>query len=450
MSNYKVTWVQTARDTADRMRVMDPVVFEADLNGQENELIHLYPDVRYQEIEGFGGAFTEAAAVTLAKLSEVQQQRILEAYFHPTKGIGYSLCRTHIHSCDFSLGNYTYVEDGDVELSTFSVERDTSHLIPMIQGAMNVEGAAFRLLASPWSPPGWMKDTGQMNEGGHLLPAYRDAWALYYAKYIQAYGEVGIPIWAISVQNEAKAVQRWDSCVYTAEEERDFVRDHLGPTLHREGLEDVHILVWDHNKERVYERARVAFMDEEAAKYIWGMAFHWYSGDHFGALDAVHQQFPNKKLLFTEGCVENGVQLGAWHTGERYGHHLIGDLNHYCSGWIDWNMLLDERGGPNHVANYCDAPVIADTNDGDVTFESSFYYLGHFSKYVRPGATRIGHSTYTDKLESVAFENVDGTLVVIVMNRTDESLPYSIRLNGSLAANVSLPHSIQTAVITAN
>lgn len=447
LSNYRMKVIQTAQGTSDRLSEVQSSQLQPDMNGTENELLNLYTDVKYQEIEGFGGAFTEAAAVTLARMSPEHQQEILQAYFHPERGIGYSLCRTHINSCDFSLGNYSYVDDHDETLASFDIAHDQARLIPMIQCAMQVENASFRLLASPWSPPGWMKTNGQMNEGGELLPAFRQAWATYYAKYIHAYQNTGIPIWAVSVQNEAKAVQRWDSCVYTAEEERDFVKFHLGPTLEREGLSDVHILIWDHNKERVYERARTAFADADAAKYIWGTAFHWYSGDHFGGLDAVHHQFPNKKLLFTEGCVENGVKLGTWSTGERYGHHIIGDMNHWCCGWIDWNLLLDEQGGPNHVGNYCDAPIIADGEQDEVIYESSYYYIGHFSKFVRPGAVRIGHSIYTDQLECVAFENPDSSLAVIVMNRTDKDIPFKLRLDDELANGFSLAHSIQTLVL---
>ncbi len=442
-----VRLVQTARDTGDRLTEHLPVEWRPDEEGVENGLLNLYPDVRYQEIEGFGGAFTEAGAVTLQKMGEERRKEALNAYFHPERGLGYTLCRTHIHSCDFSLGNYTYVADGDRELATFDVSRDEEALLPFIRDALAVEGAGFKLMATPWSPPAWMKTNGQMNGGGKLLPEFRDAWARYFAKYIKTYRDKGVPIWAVSVQNEAKAVQRWDSCIFTAAEERDFVKDYLGPTLEREGLSDVNLIVWDHNKERVYERAKTAFDDPEAAKWLWGIGFHWYSGDHFGGLEATHRRFPDKKLLFTEGCVENGVKLGAWTQGERYAHHMIGDLNHWACGWIDWNLVLDERGGPNHVGNYCDAPIIADTTTGEIHYQSSYYYIGQISKYVRPGAVRIGSSVYTDALETVAFENPDGTKAVVVLNRTDAEVPYMLRMDDRLAEFVSPAHSIQTLLI---
>lgn len=438
---------QTARDTSDRLTETAPLTWTPDVDGRENQLINLYEDLEYQMIEGFGGALTEAAAVTIAKLPSDRQQEIIDAYFHPERGIGYTLCRSHIQSCDFSLGNYTYVEDGDEALSTFDIAHDRESVLPLIQRAAAAVGEPFRLFSSPWSPPPWMKTNGQMNGGGQLKAEYRQAWADMFVKYIQAYAAEGVDVWSVSVQNEAKAVQIWDSCVYSAEEEKDFVRDHLGPALERAGLGHVRIMIWDHNKERVYERAKAAFEDAAAAPYIWGICFHWYSGDHFEALSAVHDRFPDKKLFFSEGCQEGGVHLGSWDTGERYGHDLMGNLNNHTVGWTDWNIVLDERGGPNHVGNFCDAPIIADTTNGTVTYESSYFYIGHFSKFIRPGAVRLGSSKYTDKLETTAFRNPDGTIAVVVMNRTDAELPYALRYRDRLAETSVPAHGIQTLLI---
>jgi glucosylceramidase len=380
----------------------------------------------------------------LAKLSPSRQQEIIDAYFNPEHGIGYTLCRSHIQSCDFSTGNYAYVEGVDPELTTFNISRDQESILPLIKRAADAVGESFRLFSSPWSPPAFMKTNGEMNNGGKLKPEYREAWANLFVKYIQAYAEAGIDIWAVSVQNEAKAKQIWDSCIYTAEEEKDFVRDYLGPALEAAGLSHVKIMIWDHNKERVYDRAKTAFEDQEAAKYIWGICFHWYSGDHFEALSAVHERFPDKKLFFSEGCQEGGVHLGSWNTGERYGHDIIGNLNNWMSSWTDWNIVLDEQGGPNHVGNFCDAPIIGDTLKDEVIYESSFYYIGHFSKYIRPGAVRVGSSRYTDKFETTAFRNTDGTFAVVVLNRTDSELPYTLHFRDQLAEHAIPAHAIQT------
>lgn len=442
--NRTIRLIQTAKETSDRLTEKQALTFQPDPNGVENELINVYDDVEYQEILGFGGALTEASAVTINKLSKDKQDEILKAYFDAEHGIGYTFCRSHINSCDFSLGNYTYADEEDPELKNFDISRDEQAIIPLIQQAKVAAGEPFKLFASPWSPPAWMKTNGEMNNGGQLKREYWQTWADYFVKYIQAYAEHGIEIWGLTVQNEAKARQIWDSCIYTAEEEKDFVRDHLGPTLERHGLGHIKIMIWDHNKERVYDRAKVAFEDAAASKYIWGIGFHWYSGDHFEGLSAVHRRFPDKHLVFTEGCQEGGVHLGSWKTGERYGHDIMGNLNHGMSAWTDWNIVLDEQGGPNHVKNFCDAPIIADTTANQVIYESSYYYIGHFSKYIAPGAVRIGCTKYTDKLEASAFKNPDGSIAVIVMNRSEQELPYTLRHRDELAESSVPAHSIQT------
>ena len=443
MSSNQVRVIQTAKDTTDRLTEKQPLIFEGK-GGREMQMVNVYDDVVYQEIDGFGGALTESSAVTIEKMSPEKQAEIMDAYFNAETGLGYTYCRTHINSCDFSLGNYAYVEEEDPTLANFDISRDKQALIPLIKRAAGLMGEGFQLFASPWSPPAWMKTNGMMNEGGQLKPEYREAWANYYVKYLQAYLAEGIKIWGITVQNEPMAKQRWDSCLYTAEEEKDFVRDHLGPALEAAGLGHIKIMIWDHNKELVYDRAKAAFEDAEASKYIWGVGFHWYSGDHFESLDIVHRLYPDKRLIFTEGCVELGTHLGAWHTGERYGHDIIGNLNNWMNGWTDWNIVLDEQGGPNHVGNFCDAPIIADTKTDKVHYESSYYYIGHFTKYIRPGAVRIGCTKYTDKIETTAFRNTDGTIALVVMNRTEDAVPFAVRYREQMA-DTSIPgHSIQT------
>jgi len=401
----------------------------------------------YQKIEGFGGAFTEAAAYALSKMSAGKRQEALRACFDPDAGLGYSLCRTHINSCDFSLDNYSYAEIADDRhLDHFSIDRDTSLLIPMIKDAMAVPGSDFRVFASPWSPPAWMKTNGEMNHGGKLKPEYLDTWALYFAKYIKAYAAQGIPIWAVTVQNEPVAVQTWDSCIWSGEEERDFVRDHLGPRLAAEGLGEVKIMVWDHNKDLIVERAKAVLDDHEAARYVWGIAFHWYTGDHFDSLAKVHELFPDKKLLFSEGCQEHGVKLGSWSLGERYGHELIGDLNNWSVGFVDWNMVLDERGGPNHAGNFCDAPIIADSSTDTLHYQSSYFYLGHFSKFIRPGAVRIGCTITGTEMEATACRNPDGSTAVVVMNAYEKETPFALKTESGSATITAPPRSMLTLV----
>jgi glucosylceramidase len=445
--NPSITPTRTARETGDWLTRQEPLPFDsAPLPDMQSILVD--PGKRFQTLLGFGGAFTEAAAVTFYKMDAVAQAAILKAYFDPKEGNAYTLCRTTINSCDFSLGNYAYAETpGDIALAHFSIEHDRQALIPLIHAATQASGGKLALFASPWSPPAWMKTNNEMNHGGRLLPQYRQTWARYYARYIQAYAAEGIPIWGLTVQNEPDATQTWDSCLYSAEEERDFVRDHLGPELAASGLGSVRLIVHDHNRDFLYQRAKVIYDDSKAAQYVWGAGFHWYVGDHFDNVQALHDAYPDKHLLFTEGCLEGGAHKDEWAQGERYARSMINDLNRWTEAWTDWNLLLDEQGGPNHVGNYCAAPVIADTRIGTVkglTFQSSYAYIGHFSRFIRPGAQRVVSVTTLDELETTAFRNTDGQLAVVVMNRGDADLPFALRFAGLAAPTTAPAHSITT------
>ena len=442
MSRHLVHISLTARDTPARLSEQPPVVFET--TRPETPAITIDPRKRFQKMEGFGGAFTEAAAVTWQKLPAEKQAEVMRAYFDPDNGLGYTMGRTHINSCDFALGNYAHDEvDGDFALKHFSIARDRAAILPMLKEALRLS-PGLKLFASPWSPPAWMKTNKQMNGGGRLLPECRDVWARYYCRYLREYEKEGIPFWGLTVQNEPEASQSWDSCLYSAEEERDFVRDYLGPTLQKEGLGHLNLMIWDHNRDAIYERASVVYDDPQAAQYVWGAAFHWYMGDHFDNLTALHEAFPDKRLLFSEGCQEGGPHTGEWGVGERYGRSLINDLNRWTVAWVDWNLVLDERGGPNHVGNYCSAPILVDTQAGLPLYQSSFYYLGHFSRYIRPGAERILHAGTTDDLETTAFLNPDGRIAVVVMNRTEQTIPFALQYHDQAARTISPPHSIMT------
>jgi glucosylceramidase len=428
----------TARDGGIPLSAADTPEFRPATDSIQAS-VFVDPKLRYQEFLGFGGAFTEAASTTLDKMPAQRRREILEAYFSPDTGNAYTLCRTHINSCDFSLGNYAYTEvEGDVELEHFSISRDLESLIPMIREALALAGGKLRLLASPWSPPAWMKTTGRMNGGGKLKPEYRKAWADYYVRYIREYEKAGIPIFGLTIQNEPEATQTWDSCLYTAEEERDFVRDFLGPTLEAARLGQVRLIIWDHNRDRIYERAKGVLDDPEAARFVWGIGFHWYCGDHFDNLQMTHDAYPDKHLIFTEGCQEGGPHAGSWELGERYARSIIHDLNRWTVGWVDWNLLLDETGGPNHVGNYCSAPIIADTKTGKIQYQSSYFYIGHFSRFIRPGARRILCAKTLDELETTAFLNTDGTVAAVVLNRSENPIDFLLKTPG-LQAETSIP-----------
>ena len=348
MSGKESTIYTTASDTDLRLTQTGKVLFQAVKQPLENEVsVFVNPSKSFQTFIGIGGAITDASAEVFAELPPEKQEEFLTAYYDKEKGIGYSLCRTTIHSCDFSSGSYTYIEEGDKDLKTFSIEHDRAYKIPLIKKAIAVAGGKLLLYASPWSPPAFMKDNNNMLKGGKLLPAYFDAWALYYSKFIKAYEEEGMPIWGITIQNEPMATQRWESCIYTAEEERDFLKNYLGPILEREGLGDKKIVVWDHNRDLINHRANTIFEDEEAAKYAWGIGFHWYEtwagGEPmFSNLGDIQASFPSKNLLFTEGCQEGfrADRYQYWGHAERYGRSMIHDFNNGTVGWTDWNILF--------------------------------------------------------------------------------------------------------------
>lgn len=402
--------------------------------------------VTYQTMVGFGGAFTESAAYNLSRVDKEVREQAIKDYFDPEEGLGYTMGRVSIHSCDFSLNSYTYIEEGDKELKTFDISRDLNLVVPLIKDAEKVAARPIDLLASPWSPPAFMKDNKSMLRGGHLLSEYFDSWANYYVKFIEEYRKQGLTMWGITVQNEPAAVQRWDSCIYSAEEERDFVKNHLGPIMKSSTAKDVRILIWDHNRDIIVDRAKTVLADHEASKYVWGTGFHWYVSEEFENVGKVHELFPDKGLLFTEGCQEGGVHLNSWKTGERYARNMIGDFNNWCQGYLDWNLFLDNTGGPNHVNNLCDAPIIIDIFPEKIIKESSYYYIGHFSKYVKPGAVRIDIKTES-KLQAVAFKNVDESISFIVLNESDESCPFSFKYQSSTYKVVSNPHSIVTVML---
>jgi glucosylceramidase len=319
---------------------------------------------------------------------------------------------------------------------------------------MKAANGKLKLFVSPWSPPAWMKDNNDMLHGGRLKPSFRQSWANYYVKFIKAYESAGIPVWGLTVQNEPMATQKWESCNFTAEEERDFIKQYLGPTLIKQGLSSKRLMAWDHNRDLLYQRASTILHDPEAAKYVWGIGYHWYetwtgSDMQFDNCRRVAESFPGTNLVFTEGCIESFTldRVKDWAMGERYGRSLIHDLNAGTVAWTDWNILLDENGGPNHTGNFCFAPIHADTRTGALMYTNSYYYLGHFSKFIRPGARRIISSSNRDKLQTTAFLNRDGKIAVVVMNNSDGKIPYYLWIKGNAAAITSLPHSIATLIL---
>jgi glucosylceramidase len=445
----------TADSTNFRLTVTDTLKFKELIQPVETQVcVFTNPDKKFQTFLGIGGALTDASAETFSKLPETKQEEFLKAYYDKDQGIGYTLARTNIHSCDFSSGSYTYVTEGDKELKTFSIDHDQKYRIPFIKKAISAAGGNLTMFVSPWSPPAFMKSNNDMLHGGKLKPEFYQTWADYYVKFIKAYEKAGISVWGMTIQNEPMATQRWESCIYTADEERDFLKNYLGPTVEKAGMGEKKIIVWDHNRDLMVQRANVIFSDPEASKYAWGMGFHWYEnwsgGDKmFDNVKLVHEAYPDKNLMFTEGCPEsfNPKMYNYWGLGEAYGRSMINDFNNGTVGWTDWNVLLDETGGPNHVQNFCFAPVHADTKTGQLIYTNSYYYIGHFSKFIRPGAKRIISSASRSQLLTTAFINEDGKVVVVVMNQSKLKITYNLCIGPNAAEVKILPHSIQTLVL---
>lgn len=457
----------------------------------ESQVIDLYPQVEYQTIEGFGGAMTQTSAYLFSKMDVTTRRKALETYFG-TDGNQYHFIRTSMDSCDFSLEEYQAVSDpvADPDLATFSIEQDKKYVIPMLKEVMQIQKenktGPLSVLLSPWSPPYQWKTppekpkndaavyggAGQenvdyehpsRNNGGSLKPQYYASWAKYLAKYVKTYLAEGIPVTMMTMQNESIAATNWDSCVWTAGEQKTFLKENLYPEFKKEGLLDqVGIFIWDHNKERVFEWAS-DMIDEETASMISGIAFHWYSGDHFEAVQMTHEQFPDKTLMLSECCgLHRPGQAGLsdlidflpktktpMHAEEDdardYAHDIIGNLNAGMNRWIDWNLCVDEMGGPRHVEGGFTAPMIV--KNGTFRTDMTYDYIGHFSKYIVPGAVRIGASRPDAKVEITAAKNQDGSIVLVVLNKGWQDAFYAIRMNGDIIRFAAPSGTISTLVI---
>ncbi len=488
--NIALIMVITACGSSEKQISME--VYETSANGnkltkragfnqtENGSKIRLNPDEKFQTITGFGGSFTESSAYLLNQMSTKNRALILQAYFG-SEGAGYSLTRTHINSCDFSLSNYSYAPvEGDKELIHFSIKEDADDLIPMIREAMDISEDGFKIIASPWTAPPWMKDNKDWR-GGKLLPAYYDSWALFFSKYLEAYKNEGIDIWGITVENEPLGNNNnWESMHYTPEEMVDFVMHHLGPKLETDG-HDVKVLAYDQNRdEALMHWADVVYKDEESSRYFDGFAVHWYAStyDWFpDALNYTHQKAPGKHIIQSEACIDGQVPAwkdDAWYWSKeakdwgwtwapedqkylhpkyvpvyRYARDMIGCLNNWVDGWVDWNMVLDPQGGPNWFENWCGAPVIVDPKTDEVYFTPLYYTMAHFSKYIRPGAVRIGFEQEDEKLMVTVAQNPDGSIAVVVLNMEPVAKAFEIHLGDEVFHVEISEKALQTILIKA-
>ena len=474
----------------DKEKELKITVFETAANGNKLAEIKdfssvgdfvqlkLLPNKEYQTITGFGGAFTESSAYLLNKIGKENRKKIIDAYFSKN-GANYSLTRTHMNSCDFSLSNYSYSPvEGDKDLEHFTIEEDKDDLIPFIKEAMAASEDGFKIFGSPWTAPPWMKDNNSW-VGGKLLPEYYDTWALFFSKYVDAYKEEGIDIWGFTVENEPLGNgNNWESMHYTPDEMTNFVVNHLGPKLEADGKGDLKILGYDQNREHLKEWVDSQFKNEETSKYFDGTAIHWYAStfDYFPEeLQNAHKKAPNKLLIQSEACIDAQVPIwkdDAWYWKKeatdwgwdwapekdkhlhpkyapvnRYARDIIGCLNNWVDGWVDWNMVLDTKGGPNWFKNWCIAPIIVDSDKDEVYFTPLYQTMVHFSKFIRPDAKVIGLEKSDDKLMATAAINPDGSTVVVLFNEFKTPKSINLSLNEKNVEFSIDAQAIQTIVI---
>ncbi|PIA82337.1 glycosyl hydrolase family 30 [Gaetbulibacter sp. 4G1] len=440
--------------------------------------ITLNPEQKLQTITGFGGAFTESSAFLLNKLSKENRKKIIDAYFSE-EGAHYSLTRTHMNSCDFSVSNYSYAPvEGDKNLDHFTIEEDKDDLIPFIKEAMAASKDGFKIFGSPWTAAPWMKDNNKW-VGGKLLPEYYDTWALFFSKYADAYKAEGIDIWGFTVENEPLGNgNNWESMHYTPDEMTNFVQNYLGPKLEADGKGELKILGYDQNREHLKEWVDSQFKNEETSKYFDGTAIHWYASTFEvfpEELQYAHNKAPNKLLIQSEACVDAEIPVwedDAWYWKKeatdwgwdwapekdkhlhpkyapvnRYARDIIGCLNNWVDGWVDWNMVLDTKGGPNWFKNWCIAPVIVNPDTDEVYFTPLYHTMTHFSKYIRPEAKVIGLQNSDDKLMATAAQNPDGSIAIVLFNELQIPKSISLSLNKKKVEFSIDAQAIQTIVI---
>tara|TARA_R110002096_G_scaffold435657_1_gene661946 strand:+ start:34 stop:1617 length:1584 start_codon:yes stop_codon:yes gene_type:complete len=457
--------------------------------------LRIEPDQKFQEYVGFGASFTESSAWNLATIPVTLRKEVLTRLFSPTEGAGFSLTRTHINSSDYSNNHYTYVDSGDTSLSTFSINEDMKgfngeendqvsgieliepnyDIVPMILEAQRIPNADFNIIASPWSPPSWMK-TGETSEmtNGTLRPQYYGLWAKYLSKFVSAYAEQGIDLWGITPQNEPLHAHdaRWDSNGLTPEQGRDFLRNHLGPQLVKDGhihLDDLNaglrVVIYDHNKSTMIDYVTPTYKDSEAAKYAWGTGFHWYANSELeennwyaAALDTLRTTWPNKGMIHTESSMDIDAEdpigqfwrestdyAGTFVPFDTYAYDIITDLNHGVQGYIEWCMILSNKGQPNPYDNFNSAPVLINPVTKEVIYTPLYYLLSHFSKFIRPGAHRI--ELVGEALEGLAYTaaiNTDESIAVVVFNRTTEPLELQLTLKSKTHKIQIAPRALQT------
>lgn len=514
-------------EAGDKMSLMSNRPFTT-LTPSDGTRILIRPDIIKQTIMGIGTSFTESSAYVLAHLNPHSRREVMQKLYGET-GANFSLTRTPIGSTDFSVeGKYSYADiDDDTALKYFSIKADhdgfsrseyprihdeSYDLLPMIQEAISIKqnqhDETLRIIASAWTAPPWMKNietwyipgssaNNYNGTGGELKPEYVSTYADYLVKYLDAYQDVGVDIWALTPVNEPYGNSgNWESMHFTAESQNEFIKHQLGPKLHQSNHADTRILIYDQNRDHLEHWADVIFADTETAPYVYGAAVHWYSSTnkvYEDVLQRVHQKFPGFSIIHTEGTIDDlgkpapeGIldperfeesdwfnndkfwwndnatdwaYTATWAANQhehpiytpvhRYARNIIVSLNNWMAGWVDWNAVLDQNGGPNHAGNFCGAPVMIDVETDEVYYTPIYHILAQFSKTIRPGDRAVQAEKYLqnldhDALHASATINSDNLLSVQLLNTTKKQINYNLII-GDQQAQINLPaNALQT------
>lgn len=421
--------VQVVETTADRAMLLQPqpgVTFGLE-SSATGPMITVNDSTRYQQIDGFGASLTDSAAWVIAhKLSSEQQNSLWQNLFNPSAGIGISFLRQPMGASDFSAsGNYSYDDvpagQTDPDLTHFSIAHDTAYLTPLLRQALTVN-PAIKITAVPWSPPAWMKTSGTMN-GGNMNPAYFPSLAQYFVKFVESYQQLGVPIYAVMPQNEPlNSNTAYPTEYLAASDEAAFIATHLGPAFDAARLSKIKIFGYDHNWDNPFY-AETVLADVSASTYVAGSAFHCYAGD-VSAQSTVRNAYPNKDIWFTECSGTVGTKFAndlAWDAE----HLLIGATRNWARSVSLWNLALDQNSGPrNGGCSNCRGVVTIDdsTSPPSITNNVEYYVLGHAAKFVAPGAYRVDSNSFGHgSIEDVAFQNPDGSIVLLVLNSGNNS-----------------------------
>ena len=522
------TQILVTSESGDKLAVKSNIEFKPATSTEQQTVLVIKPDIVKQTITGIGSSFTESSAFVLAHLETEQRDKIMQDVYSEN-GANFSIARTPIGATDFSVeGKYSYAEVADdTALENFSIEVDQDgfsraqypgikdesfDVLPMIQQVLDIKqqqaDKEFKIIASAWTAPPWMKDINTwyipgtpendyQGTGGSLKPQYESTYADYILNYLDHYQQAGVELWGLTPVNEPHGNSgQWESMHFSPESQRDFIKEFLGPKLQASKHDDIKLLIFDQNRDGLEHWTDVILGDEEAAQYVYGSAVHWYESTekvYEDVLQKVHEKFPAFDIIHTEGTIDDlgkpaggGIidkvkfQEEGWFNNDsfwwnrnatdwaytatwapnvedhpiytpvhRYARNIIVSFNHWMSGWIDWNIVLDSDGGPNHVGNFCGAPIMIDTANGDVYYTPLYYILSQFSKTIRPGDVAVQADKYLyelddDALHTSATLNDKGMLTVQILNTTKESIETQLQVGSQQALVVVPANALQT------